>query len=177
MKLKYLILAAIAGAIITIDQATKMYVHTHFQLHESIELIAGFFNFTYIRNYGAAFGFLAESHPTFREFFFLSMPPVALLIILAILRTVAEADRWTIASLSMVFGGAIGNYIDRIRFRYVIDFLDFHIQKVYTWPAFNIADSAIVVGVSVLLFLELTRAKKAVASKQTSSSDDGSRTT
>ncbi len=163
MKLKYLILAAISGAVITIDQATKMYVHTHFQLHESVDVIQGFFNLTYVRNYGAAFGFLAESHPTFREIFFLSMPPVALLIILAILRTVAEVDRWTIASLSLVFGGAIGNYIDRIRFRYVIDFLDFHLQKSYTWPAFNVADSAIVAGVGVLLFLELTRTKRSMA--------------
>ena len=159
MKLKYLILAAIAGAVITIDQATKMYVHTHFGLHESIEVIQGFFNLTYVRNYGAAFGFLADSHQTFREIFFLSMPPVALLVILAILRSVLETDRWQIVSLSLVFGGAIGNYIDRIRFRYVIDFLDFHIQKKYTWPAFNIADSAIVVGVSILLFLELTRTR------------------
>lgn len=168
MKLKYLILAAIAGAVITIDQATKMYVHTHFQLHESIEVLSGFFNLTYVRNYGAAFGFLAESHQTFRELFFLSMPPVALLIILAILRTVNELDRWTIASLSLVFGGAIGNYIDRLRFRYVIDFLDFHFQKAYTWPAFNVADSAIVVGVAVLLFLELTRTKKSVADSKSS---------
>ena len=160
VKLKYLILAAIAGAIITSDQAVKMYVHTHFQLHESIEVISGFFNLTYVRNYGAAFGFLADSHQTFREIFFLSMPPVALLIILAIFRSVNESDRWSIVSLSMVFGGAIGNYIDRLRFRYVIDFLDFHFQKAYTWPAFNIADSAIVVGVAILLFLELTRTKK-----------------
>lgn len=163
MKLKYLILAAIAGAVVTIDQATKMYVHTHFQLHESIDVINGFFNLTYVRNYGAAFGFLAESHQTFREIFFLSMPPIALLIILTILRTVADADRWTVVSLSLVFGGAIGNYIDRLRFRYVIDFLDFHIQKTYTWPAFNIADSAIVIGVAVLLFMELTRVKKPTA--------------
>lgn len=160
MKLKYLILAAIAGAIVTIDQATKMYVHTHFQLHESIDVIDGFFNLTYVRNYGAAFGFLADSHPSFREIFFLSMPPIALLIILAIFRTVAETDRWSVVSLSLVFGGAIGNYIDRIRFRYVIDFLDFHIQKSYTWPAFNVADSAIVGGVAVLLYLELTRTKR-----------------
>jgi len=161
VKLKYLILAAIAGAIVTFDQATKMYVHTHFQLHESIDVIQGFFNLTYVRNYGAAFGFLADSHPSFREIFFLSMPPIALLIILAIFRSVAESDRWSVVSLSMVFGGAIGNYIDRIRFRYVIDFLDFHIQKSYTWPAFNIADSAIVVGVAVLLYIELTRTKRA----------------
>ena len=160
MKIKYLLLAAISGAIITADQAVKMYVHTHFALHESIEVIQGFFNITYVRNMGAAFGFLAESHPMFRELFFLSMPPIALLIILAIMRGVPEADRWTIASLSMVFGGAIGNYIDRLRFRFVIDFLDFHIQKKYVWPAFNIADMAIVGGVSILLFLEFTKHKR-----------------
>ncbi|MCP5961604.1 signal peptidase II, partial [Klebsiella pneumoniae] len=79
------------------------------------------FNITHVHNYGAAFGFLAESHPPFREFFFLAMPPVALAIILMILRGVKESDRWTIAALSSVFGGAIGNYIDRLRFRYVID--------------------------------------------------------
>lgn len=159
MKIKYLLLAAISGAIIAADQAVKMYVHTHFMLHESVEVIPGFFNLTYVRNTGAAFGFLADSPPWFREAFFLSMPPIALLIILAILRNVTDTDRWTIISLSMVFGGAIGNFIDRLRFRYVIDFLDFHIQKKYVWPAFNIADMAIVGGVAILLFLEFTRHK------------------
>ncbi len=166
MKLKYLILAAIACAIITTDQAVKMYVHTHFQLHESVEVIAGFFNFTYVRNPGAAFGFLANTHESFREIFFLSMPPIALLIILAIMRTVPDDDRWTISALSLVFGGAIGNYIDRVRFRYVIDFLDFHLQDKYTWPAFNIADSAIVVGVGVLLYLELIRNRGKTAASE-----------
>lgn len=168
MKLKYLLLAAISGAIITADQAVKMYVHTHFALHESIEVIKNFFSLTYVRNEGAAFGFLATSHPVFRELFFLSMPPIALLIILVILRGVQESDRWTIVSLSMVFGGAIGNYIDRLRFRYVIDFLDFYIvldpnsipPKKYVWPAFNIADMAIVCGVGILIFLEFTRNRR-----------------
>ncbi len=166
MKLKYLILAAIACAVITTDQAVKMYVHTHFQLHESVDVISGFFNLTYVRNPGAAFGFLANTHESFRELFFLSMPPIALLIILAILRGVPEDDRWTVTALSLVFGGAIGNYIDRVRFRYVIDFLDFHIQGKYTWPAFNIADSAIVVGVGVLLYLELMRNKHKTVDKE-----------
>ena len=157
-RLKVLILAAVSAAIITLDQASKMYVHTHFQLHESIEVIQGFFNLTYVRNTGAAFGFLAQSHEVFRELFFLSMPPIALLIIVWILRTVPETDRWNILGLSLVFGGAIGNYIDRVRFRYVIDFLDFHVGG-YSWPAFNVADSAIVGGVGILLALEFARAK------------------
>lgn len=166
MKIKYLLLAAIAGAIITADQAVKIYVHTHFGLHESVEVIQNFFSLTYVQNPGAAFGFLADSAPIFREIFFLSMPPIALLIILAIMRGVLESDRWTIVSLSMVFGGAIGNYIDRLRFRYVIDFLDFYIMKdgkrSWTYPAFNIADMAIVGGVAILLFLEFTKHKRPI---------------
>ncbi|HVK61187.1 MAG TPA: signal peptidase II [Bdellovibrionales bacterium] len=171
MKLKYLILAAIAGAIVTADQATKMYVLTHLQLGEIIEVIPNFFNFTHVNNPGAAFGFLSGSHEAFREIFFLSMPPIALLIILAILRGVPEGDKWTICALSAVFGGAIGNYIDRLRFRHVIDFIDFTIvydaaampPKRFVYPAFNIADIAIVSGVAILLFLEFTRNKKTKA--------------
>ncbi len=153
MKKKYILLMAIAGFIIAIDQLIKIYVHTHFQLGESLPVVPGFFNITYVRNPGAAFGFLAESHPSFRELFFLSMPPVALVIILMILRGVPDSDKIQTIALCSVFGGAIGNYIDRIRFRYVIDFLDFHIKEKYTWPAFNIADMAIVCGVIVLLLL------------------------
>jgi len=181
MRLKYLLLATISGAIITLDQVVKMYIHTHFSLHESIEVVRSFFNLTYVRNEGAAFGFLAELPPVAREMFFLSMPPIALLIIIAILRNVAERDRWTIVSLSMVFGGAIGNYIDRLRFRYVVDFLDFYITldaksfppKIYHWPAFNIADMAIVCGVGVLIFLEFT--KERIESPATGASAENDR--
>lgn len=163
MRIKYLVLIAIAGAIVTADQAVKMYVYTHFTLHESITVIPNYFNLTYIRNQGAAFGFLADSYPWFREAFFLSMPPVALLIILAILRGVPDSARWTVASLSLVFGGAIGNYIDRLRFGWVVDFLDFHLADTYHWPAFNIADMAIVCGVGILLFLEFSSQRKQTA--------------
>lgn len=151
MKKKYLVLLIISGILICLDQLSKLYIHTQFRLGESFGVLPQFFNLTYVRNYGAAFGFLAESHPGFREVFFLSMPPVALVIILLILRTVQETDWKQIISLSLIFGGAVGNYIDRLRFRYVIDFLDFHYKNTYSWPAFNIADSAIVVGVFILL--------------------------
>lgn len=150
MKVKYLILATLSGAIITLDQATKMYIHTQFRLGESVTVWQDLFNITYVRNYGAAFGILSQSAPAFRDIFFLSMPPVALVIIILILRGVPERDKLQILGLSAVFGGAVGNYIDRIRFRYVIDFLDFH-YKSYSWPAFNVADSAIVIGVGLLI--------------------------
>jgi len=150
---KYVILATSAALIIAIDQIVKMYVHTHFILGESLPVWQGFFNITYVRNFGAAFGFLHETPPSFRENFFLIMPPVALIIIIFILSGVKATDTRQILALSSVFGGAIGNYVDRLRFRYVIDFLDFHWHDIYTYPAFNVADMAIVGGVAALLLI------------------------
>lgn len=160
MNKKYIWLMAISGFLIALDQVIKLYVHTHFHLGESTIVIPNFFNLTYVRNFGAAFGFLAESHPSFREIFFLSMPPIALVIILGILRGVKNTDTWQIVALSSIFGGAIGNYIDRLRFRYVIDFLDFHLYNSWSWPAFNIADMAIVGGVGLLLLLMFKENKR-----------------
>lgn len=160
MNKKYIWLILISAFLVALDQVIKVYVHTHFHLGESISVIPNFFNLTYVRNFGAAFGFLAESHPTFREIFFLSMPPIALVIILGILRGVKEDDTKQILALSSIFGGAIGNYIDRLRFRYVIDFLDFHLYNKWSWPAFNIADMAIVGGVALLLLLMFIEEKK-----------------
>ncbi len=159
MRTKYLLLAGISGAIITLDQLTKLYILTVFRLGESLEIIPGFFNLTYVRNFGAAFGFLADSHPAFREMFFLSVPLLAMIVILRALKTTEEGDKATILAFSLIFGGAIGNYIDRLRFRYVVDFLDFHLWG-HSWPAFNVADSSIVVGVSILLLLTFTRKNK-----------------
>lgn len=167
---RYLVLFAISVVIVAIDQFTKMNIHGSYQLGESMVVIPGFFNITYVRNFGAAFGFLAQTHPGFREIFFLAMPPAALLIILMIMRTVKDTDRWQVLALSSVFGGAVGNYIDRIRFRYVIDFLDFHYKEIYTWPAFNVADMAIVGGVMVLLLLMFLEKKAAPDSSVEASS-------
>jgi signal peptidase II len=150
MNFKYVFLISWSTFAVALDQLTKLYIHTRFQLGESITVIENFFNITYVRNPGAAFGFLAESNPQFREIFFLSIPPIAMIIILMILRGVPNKDRWQVFALSSIFGGAIGNYIDRLRFRYVIDFLDFHLYQKYSWPAFNVADSAIVLGVMIL---------------------------
>lgn len=166
MKSKYLLLIAISGVMITLDQLTKMIIHTSYHLGESTTVVPGFFNITYVRNYGAAFGFLANVNPTFRELFFLSIPPIALIIILRVLKGVHDEDRIQILSLSLIFGGAIGNYIDRLRFRFVIDFLDFHYKNIYSWPAFNVADSAIVCGVAILLLLTVRQEKNAAKEKK-----------
>jgi signal peptidase II len=147
---KYLVLAAVAGAIVALDQLTKLWVHTGLGLGHSIEIIPGFFRFTYIRNQGAAFGIFRSAAPLFREIFFLSVPPFAMVLIAYMLKSVESHDRWQIFAMSLIFGGALGNYIDRLRFRYVIDFLDFHYKEVWSYPAFNVADSAIVIGVILL---------------------------
>jgi signal peptidase II len=153
---KFIFLMCISFFVIAMDQLTKTYVHTQMQLHESKVIIENFFNFTYVRNFGAAFGFLAQMPEMFRDIFFLSMPPMACVLIIYILTTLKENQTAQVIALSSIFGGALGNYIDRLHYRYVVDFLDFHIKGKYTWPAFNIADMAIVGGVCLLVYLILT---------------------
>jgi signal peptidase II len=149
---KYLLLLSLTGFIVSIDQLTKIYVHTQFQLHESIPVVPGYFHITYVRNFGAAFGFMSQMPEIIRESFFFLVAPIACLIILAILRGVNNDNTKQIVALSSIFAGAIGNYIDRLQFKYVIDFLDFYWGSL-SWPAFNIADSAIVLGVLSLIYL------------------------
>ncbi len=164
MNKKYLIASILAGVVIALDQLTKNLVLARFRLGESYTIVENFFNLTFVKNFGAAFGFLSQSHPEFREIFFLTMPPAAMIVIFFLLKGVKNDDRPQILALSGILGGAIGNYIDRLRFRYVVDFLDFHWFNQYSWPAFNIADAAIVIGVGVLMvqmFLEGRAQKKA----------------
>ncbi len=170
MKRKYLLLLTISGSVIALDQLTKLYIHTAFLLHESYTVINNYFNLTYVRNPGAAFGFLANSNPAFREIFFLVMPPIAVVVILMLMKDIKDDDSANIIGHSLVFAGAIGNYIDRLRFRYVIDFLDFHYKGIYSWPAFNIADSAIVCGIILLLILSVLQ-KKSKEPEPTSAAD------
>lgn len=159
MNLKYLILTCIAGAVVTFDQLTKLYIITAYRLGESTTVIQNYFDITYVRNVGAAFGFMNEVQQSFREIFFFSVTPLALILILRALKSVSERERSEIVGFSLIFGGAIGNYLDRLRFRYVIDFLDVHIGEKH-WPAFNVADSSIVCGVSLLMLIMFMKNKK-----------------
>jgi len=161
---KYLLLALISCALVALDQLTKMYVHTEFALGETYPVINNFFSFTYVRNPGAAFGFLRDAPVNLRTVFFLVTPPIAMIIIVSILRGIDSSDKVQVLALSSIFGGALGNYIDRLRFGFVIDFLDFHYKNQWNYPAFNIADSAIVGGVGVLVWLMFKEGKKEKAS-------------
>lgn len=157
---KYLILAVLAGLIVTLDQLTKLYIHTQFRLGESLIVIPDYFQITYVRNPGAAFGIFASAEESFRKLFFLLLPPFAMTLIVFILRGTPQTERGQVIALSLVFGGALGNYIDRLRFSYVVDFLDFHIHHTYIWPAFNVADMAIVSGVSILAYYTVLQFKQ-----------------
>ena len=150
---RYRILSIIAFVIVILDQVTKLYVDANFRLHETVPVVRGFFHLTYVRNKGAAFGILADN--AVRVPFFITVSIVAMLGILWYIRRIRKDQKLALFSLSLIFSGAFGNLIDRIRLGEVIDFLDVFWRH-YHWPAFNVADSAITVGVT-LLFIEMWR--------------------
>lgn len=150
---KVIYILSIAATILCLDQLTKLYIHTHFFHGESVSIIENLFNITYVRNPGAAFGILSDSPAYFRDVFFLIVPLVALVIIFFLLKEQNLENRKEVLSLSLVIGGTLGNYMDRLRLGYVVDFFDFHMFNKYSWPAFNVADVSIVFGVFILLFL------------------------
>jgi signal peptidase II len=145
---RYRLLLIVSAVILVLDQVTKLYIDHRFALYESVTVIENFFHITYVRNKGAAFGILADS--TIRVPFFITVATIAALGILWYLRQLRKDQRLLQFALSLVFAGAVGNLIDRVRLGEVIDFLDVHWYH-YHWPAFNVADSAITVGVGLLL--------------------------
>jgi signal peptidase II len=138
-------------SVILADQWTKILVLGRFEYGESLVLIRDWFSLTYVRNTGAAFGFLATAHPSFRVPFFIVVPIIAMIVLGLLYRDLPKSSRYRAMSLGLVSGGALGNLIDRIRLGYVVDFLDFHWRTEWYFPAFNVADSAICVGVGILL--------------------------
>jgi signal peptidase II len=146
---------ATAVSVTVLDQLVKAAVDRFLALHESRVVVDGLIHLTYVRNRGAAFGILSEAELPYQSLLFSLVSAVALLAIAAYAWRLPPASRLPRLALSLVIGGAVGNLIDRIRLGYVIDFVDVF-WKSYHWPAFNLADSAISVGV-VLLVLDLLR--------------------
>jgi signal peptidase II len=139
------------AAIVILDQLTKLIVHRTMALHQSIPIIDGLFNLTYVRNTGAAFGIFAGSVEIFRRPFLILVSILASCFIVTLLRRLADRERGLITALTFVLGGAIGNLIDRVFYGEVIDFLDVYWRN-YHWPAFNIADSFITIGVAMAIY-------------------------
>lgn len=145
---QYRLLLIVSPILLVLDQWTKLLVDSRFVLYESMPLIDNFLALTYVRNKGAAFGILSDS--AIRVPFFITVSSVALLGILWYLRHIKIDQKLQQWALVLIFSGALGNLIDRIRLGEVIDFVDAHWYQ-HHWPAFNVADSAITIGVGLLL--------------------------
>ena len=165
LEKKNILFLAIAGLVILLDQLTKGWIIATMRLHDAYPVIDGFFNIIYVRNPGAAFGFLAGASPVFRSVFFLAVTLAAILLILHYLRQTRIEEISLVLSLALILAGAAGNLIDRIRFGEVVDFLDIYVGA-HHWPAFNVADAAITTGASLLVILLLGKRKEKTEEKK-----------
>lgn len=148
---KYIRLAVVAGLVVGADQITKALIIKHLPLHKSITVISGLFDITHILNPGGAFGLMANMSVVVRTVVFLFISSLAVGLILYFYIKTPPGYTLLAIGFALIFGGAIGNLIDRVRFGVVVDFLDFYIGK-HHWPAFNVADSAITVGIFIFIY-------------------------
>ena len=141
--------ALVATAVVLVDQTSKAMVERSMVPHQSIDLLP-FLALTYVRNTGAAFGVLAAAPPSIRLPLFFVVTLAAVGALVSYLRQTAPDQAWMVAALGGILGGALGNLVCRLRYGEVIDFVDLHWAGLH-WPAFNVADSAITVGVAIVL--------------------------
>ena len=158
---KYHIL--IATTVLLLDRISKAVVSANVPLHESVTIIPGFFRITHVLNRGAAFGLFSESPSQYKIGFLIGFSIIALLVVSTLLWKHTHQMTSTAFALSLIMGGALGNLWDRLISGRVVDFLLFYIGD-HQWPAFNVADSAIVVGAG-LLVIEILFSKAPAAEK------------
>lgn len=145
MKRYHLLFLFTALAVIILDQASKFIISVSIGSYDSVTVIEGFFNLVHVRNRGMAFGMMNRPDTGMALYFLIAVTVIAVILILIWSFRLKHEERRLLFGLSLILGGAIGNLIDRIRIREVVDFLDVYIGS-YHWPAFNVADSAITVG-------------------------------
>jgi signal peptidase II len=153
------IFVLLAVFVVVADVITKAIILANFRIYEALPVIPGFFQIVHVRNTGAAFGLGANSSsPLVPLLLSVGALAVFLLVVVYSLRSAAD-DMLLQTGLHLILGGAVGNLIDRFRLGSVVDFLDFYVTwggREYHWPAFNVADSAIVVGIGIL-FIDMWR--------------------
>ncbi len=140
---------AILLLILNLDQFTKYLVRSHMSPYRRLPIIPGFFDLVYVMNKGGAFGIWSSLTPILRGIIFISFSFVAILALLIIYWKSQQAYV-TSFGIAFLIGGATGNLLDRVRWGMVVDFLDFYLGK-YHWPAFNVADMAICIGMGLVL--------------------------
>ena len=147
----------IAVIVLVADRLTKFLVESRIGLHDVVNIVPGFFRLTHVQNKGAAFGLFADSPSEWKLAVLVMSSLVALVVVSALLWKNSHVMSTTGFGLALILGGALGNLWDRLVAGHVVDFLDFYLGT-YHWPAFNVADSAIVVG-ALLLMAEILFAK------------------
>jgi signal peptidase II len=148
---KYFRMLVVAGIVVVIDQLSKVIIFEMLPLYGTVSVIPGFFNITHIHNPGGAFGFLAGHSAVWRYFVFLFISSLAIGLIIYYYHKTPKTHILLSCGFALILGGAVGNMIDRVRMGIVIDFLDFYIGNLH-WPAFNVADSAISIGITIFIY-------------------------
>jgi signal peptidase II len=144
-------LAFVTLPVLALDQWSKLYVRAHFSLYHSRPIVPGWLDLTYTLNPGAAFSLFATMPPGFRSVFFIALSIVATVVLIALMMRPKTTMSWSIA-FALILAGTIGNLIDRVARGLVIDFIYFH-HASFSYPVFNVADSAITIGVALILLL------------------------
>lgn len=156
----YCFIGLIAAAVIALDQYTKQLICTGLDLYGRIEVIPGYLDIIHIRNTGVAFGLLKGFGVQYKTLSLVAVAAVAVFLLGFLISQVRRDQKLQAFSLALILGGAIGNIIDRFRLGEVVDFVDAHWRGAYHWPAFNVADMAISLGIALLLLDELVLRKK-----------------
>jgi signal peptidase II len=159
MKRKYWVLFIFLFGVLLLDQLTKSMIVQKLFLYEKVEVIRGFFNIIHVRNTGGAFGIFGGQKGGLGSVLFVVVSLLAIGTIVYLFVKAREDEKVLAFSFTLILSGALGNLIDRIRYGEVIDFLDFHVST-YHWPAFNIADSAICIGIGLMALELLAKDKK-----------------
>lgn len=141
----------IALFVIVLDRLAKLVVEHKIPLHDGIQIIPGFFRLTHLENRGAAFGLFADSPSPWKIGALVLFSVIALVVVSALLWKSSHTISITGIGLALILGGAVGNLWDRLTAGHVTDFLLFYVGR-YQWPAFNVADSAIVAGATLLVY-------------------------
>ena len=150
LRNKYLFLFVISSSLIVVDQYTKFMITLHIPLSYSVNVVEGFFNLTHVRNSGVAFGIFSEQNSQLKPYLLIFVSIIAIIAILVIFHQTGKEKRLVQGGLVLVFSGAIGNLIDRVLHKEVIDFIDIFFENKH-WPAFNVADACITIGLILML--------------------------
>ena len=148
MRNRYYLLAL---SVFILDHFTKWLVRSRMELYEAIELIPGYARISYVRNSGVAFGLFADIQSVWKPYILASMAVIAVVVILMYSARMPSNRVLLQLALAITLGGILGNFTDRIMHGFVVDFIELHIKEVFHWPTFNVADSAITIGIALLL--------------------------